>query len=406
MANTNLETILFNMLVETRVGTKDPDLLQYLMKEIGSNDKYMEHLAYNPRDFKVKFMSAQFLQMLANKYYTDKKKREQQEREKIDTDEPRGRRRRGDQDVTYSTNDDYEVEQTKNQDTDSWLNGIKGSNVGSNNTINANGTLLPINENVLPEMDNVFFLIYNLSLSLQYDLMVFDSENLQTPTYEVRFVKYGNISKIGLSSIVFKKYYLLDDLPYIYIKFDEINGKCYTSKKTAYFGKLVLKNKYENDYQYVPDHGSCIQTFSSPIELDKLTVSFYDPKNNLLALQEIIVDKKITMPKSNKIKLSFLEKHELYPREQLIIRTETSTSDIDEYEINEYEILDDKTIQIDTKNNKIVLSDIIKMYRKYLNCHMTIDLYEINRMLINGTDKNAQSLIKLSNIIKKLSTSS
>jgi len=90
----------------------------------------------------------------------------------------------------------------------------------------------------------------------------------------------------------------------------------------------------------------------------------------------------------------------------LIIRTETSTSDIDEYEINEYEILDDKTIQIDTKNNKIVLSDIIKMYRKYLNCHMTIDLYEINRMLINGTDKNAQSLIKLSNIIKKLSTSS
>ena len=405
---TTPESMLFSMLMQTGIGTKDPELFQYLRNEIGSNEQYMDHLRQNPSDFAARFMNARFLEMLASKYVANKKKKDQ-EYQKSDIDESRGRRRRGDDTEMIDYNDrdrdrDRDRDQddqrdNTNHDTDSWLSSVKGS-ISSNN--NSGSGQVSINENVLPEMDNVYFLIYNLSLSLQYDLVVFDSENLQSPSYEVRFVKYGNISKIVISSFVFKRCHLLDEIPYIYVKFDEITGRCYTSKKTAYFGKLILKEKYENDYQYIPDSGTCIQTFSSPIELDRLTVSFYDPKGALLSLQDIIVEKKEIFPKSNKIKLTFLENHELYHNEHLIIRTETSATDLTEYEIAEYEIIDNKTIQIDTKINKIILNDAFYVYRKYLNCHMTINLYEINRMLINGSDRNSQNLIKLTNIIRKL----
>lgn len=247
--------------------------------------------------------------------------------------------------------------------------------------------------NTLPDLDSVHLIDYQLSLDFRTDL--------DTPAknqYPLKFVKFGNISKVELVSCRIPENDALRSEPYIYIKIPELGGRCYTSNHDVTFGKLNL-SKNENGYlHYVPDNSSCIQKFSQPATFQKFTVSLLGYTGKSINLQEISILKTTKLKKQNKIKFNTLYKHKLN-KDDLIDVLIYKTEDIDSYQIQVDEVIDENNFIVD--NSFETLSEHIVVQRHVINCSFMFKLYEINWNLIMKKNLQNAQMIRLSELVNE-----
>lgn len=247
--------------------------------------------------------------------------------------------------------------------------------------------------NVLPNLDQIYLINYELSLDFRTDLENTDNNKSQ---YSLKFIKFGNISKVKLLSCVIPENDLLMNEPYIYIKIEELGGRCYTSNHDITLGKLILSENKNGYLHYVPDKNSCVQNFSQPTSLQKFTISFLNFNGKYINLKEISIMKSLKLKKQNKLKFITLYKHKLSKGETIDIHIYRAR-EIDSYEVQVETIIDDNTFMVD--NVFETLSEHMVILRHSINCSFTFKLYEINWNLL--TKKNLQNaqLIRLSQLI-------
>ena len=270
---------------------------------------------------------------------------------------------------------------------------------GGNSDPNANkmNLYLPpsdlLTSNVLPDLDQIHFIEYDLALDFRTDLEPTDLKN----QYPLKFVKFGNVSKVRLLSCLVPENDLMLDEPYIYIKITELGGRCYTANHDPVFGKLILASHVNGYLQYVPDRDSCLQIFSQPTTFQRFTISFVNFNGKSLNLKEIAVLKGLMMKKENKIKLITLHKHNLSSGDMIEIHVRHKHN-IDAYsDVPIEQVIDETTLVVDNVFEK--LSEHLTILRKSVNCSFRFALYEINwNLLTKKSVQNAQ-LIRLSQLV-------
>ena len=247
--------------------------------------------------------------------------------------------------------------------------------------------------NILPDIDTVHYIEYNMSMD-----MCNTGDQSRLNKFTVKFDKVSGISKICLKSFIVERNNQLEYEPYIYIKLGEFKGKCYISGTTESFGKLIV-NKIDNRFiHYVPDTGTCIQIFKTPISLDTLTISFLNKQGKSINLKEI--------------QLSEIDQE----NDVFSIYTKYNTTHLKTY--NEYtlDIMSDTFMECsglspsEIKDNTIVfegLQDIditksakIKLYNDNIEASCVFTFSEINWPLIKTPTQEDKILINLNTLLK------
>ena len=84
--------------------------------------------------------------------------------------------------------------------------------------------------NTLPDLDQIHFLDYQLSIDFKNDLED-NRDRYRKPIYEVQFAKFGNLSKIELLSCLIPDNVTSIDntMSTLYLKIDELGGRCYNT---------------------------------------------------------------------------------------------------------------------------------------------------------------------------------
>jgi len=255
--------------------------------------------------------------------------------------------------------------------------------------------------NTLPKIQDIYWNEFSLLLDFNNDLRD-DTDN----SYSLKFYKVANISKIQLVSMVIEKTSELLAEDGIYVRIEEFTGRCFTSNQKQVFGRLI-QSHYDDKYvYYYPDKETCLQVFSSPINLDHLTLEFFDSKTNPLSLKEIKVTDRFR--ETNKktggkiLRLKCQYEHNF------------KVGDI----ISGYLIKDDTistlNISIDDIIDKYTFStaDVIgridkgcywklKIFQNKVNCLLNFKLYEINWNMITGKTLENAELKKLSQLISE-----
>ena len=375
----NDPTAIISKILRTRGLDAEPDALLYLLNEIKNNKGLLELYKKNPQEYAMKINDNRFLEMLFNKYSAEKKDKER--------DKERDRER----DKEHDKEHDYD--DIKNTISDSrkdlaWL---------LDNKTNDNYVKTDSDQtNIFPDIDDIYMYMYDLTLNLTTDLAIDDLDGLNSGNFQLQFIQHGNISKIKINSFTIPYNDYIKSLPYIYVKIAEIKGRCFDSKKNSFFGKLILKSFDENYMIYVADYESCIQVFSNPIELNKFSLTFYDNKNQLINLQQIMLSE-IDNDKQHLI-LRTEYNHNLKQGETIVLYV-IRDEHIEIHELNIKSILNDKDIVVDKIKD---ITENVEMYRRYLPSNITFRLYELNYNLISGKDKNNIHIINLNNMVNKL----
>ncbi len=382
---------LMSIILQTPIANQNPNLVPSIMTEIQNMPHLVEMMSKNPQGFQQQILAPGFLDMLVT---TIRNRAGNKDTKPLFYNEPTSTPI-----VPETTSDDPNSEYLKR------MNAYKNGDLSINTTTHQGQNLMtkyiPPTEqlvnNSLPDLDQIHLINYSLSLDFRDDL-----ENTAKNRYLLKFHKYGNVSKIKLNSCLISENDYLAKEPYIYMKIEEVGGRCYTSNHDCVFGKLILSENRNGYLYYKPDENSCIQMFSQPRTLDKLTISFVNYHGKSLNLQEIIINKSLKLKKLDKLKFISEYKHKLIVGEKIHIHIYRKATGIDEYTVEVESIVDDNTFMVD--NVFEVLTENIKVLRNNVNCSLSFQLSEINwNLLTNKNPQNAQ-LITLSQLVNSKKT--
>lgn len=383
----NTGTPLMNIILQTPVAIQNPNMVPSIINEIHQMGHLMDLMNKDPGSFQRQITNPEFMGMIINQI----KNKANDKMKPMSLNDI--------QSATMENKDiqpinvDLSSELTKRMNI--YQNGGTVPDLSQNEFVNQLNKHIPPSDylinNTLPDLDAVHLIDYDLFLDFRTDL-----ENDTKNRYSMKFNKYGNVSKVKLNSCLIPvNDYLLSE-PYIYIKIEELGGRCYTSNHDNVFGKLILSENRNGYLYYKPDEESCIQLFSQPMTFNKFTISFLNYMGKYLNLKEIIVKNTVKLKKLNRLKFVTQYKHQLVPAENIEIQI-IRKHEIDSYNVPVFSIIDDYTFTVD--NVFDVLTNDIKIMKNSVNCSLSFKLFEINwNLLINKTPQNAQ-LIKLSQLV-------
>jgi hypothetical protein len=384
---------LMGMLLQTPFAIQNPTLVPAIANEIMQMQHLIDIMNKNPQGFQQQIRNPDFLQMIINQI---KNKNNPKLKPMNLSDDPMAQAQAQAQAQANGTvPGDISSELMKR--IDSYTNGSEPSMATGLNFENQLTKYIPPSEqlinNTLPNLDQVHLIDYTLSLDFRNDL-----DNTTKNRHTLRFHKYGNISKIKMLTCLIPENDYLASEPYIYIKIDELGGRCYTSNHDTVFGKLVLSENRGGYLYYKADDETCFQTFSQPRVFDKFTVSFLNYNGQYLNLKEIAITKTLKLKKQNKLKFITQYRHKLIEGEEIEIHIYRKT-EIDSYNVHVSAVIDDHTFTVD--NSFDVLTDKIKVLKNSINCCLSFKFYEINWNLL--TNKNAQNaqLIRLAQLVSE-----
>lgn len=255
--------------------------------------------------------------------------------------------------------------------------------------------------NIVPPMEEIFWLDYNLSLDIRNDGISTDNH---IPEYTFQFSRFGNISRVELVSIIVTPHPVLEEEPYVFINFKEISGRCHLSNGTRTFGKIMLMptststiegDRNKRNLIYVPEE--CFQNFSRPITLENLTVSFCDSSGIPINIREIKVSR-VLRPKSQpELIIECHRPHYLIEGEKIEVQI-IKTVEIESYEVEVLSVIDATSFRI--KNDFQDLTRQIRIFKTKINLSFTLKFSEINWFLLNDNNVTSTQLIKLSELVK------
>lgn len=258
---------------------------------------------------------------------------------------------------------------------------------------------LAINQsnNIFPDIDELHMINYNILLNNDDRDDYYNSSKIT-----FKFDELINISKIKLNSIITEYDSYLGSLPYIYIKIEEIKGKCYTSKHFEIFGKLIpiIKNK---SIQFIPDENTCNQIFSQEMSFNKLTMTLLiNEGKNTLCLNEYLYT---TIEIEDNILQIFLAHKYNVTKNTNIFLCVINGSHIDPYELNPSEYTQENnilTFNTDDIDVEITENTKIKLYKMNYNISCSFNFSEINTPLFfdKSIQNNHSTLLSINNIIK------
>ena len=384
-------SIIMNVLLQTPIAFQSPNLIPSIATEIMQMQHLTDMLNKNPAAFQQQIRNPDFLQMIISQI----KNKSDPKMKPMDLNE----------NSSSQQSQALTPEQTEiNSEFMKRIGIYNGSGVGGGEGLgggvnplfeNQMNKFIPPSDqlinNTLPDLDNVYLIDYNLSLDFRNDL-----ENTSKNRYLLKFHKYGNVSKIKMLTCLIPENDYLSSEPYIYIKIEELGGRCYTSNHDNVFGKLILTENRGGYLYYKADEDTCIQTFSKPHVFDKLTISFLNYNGKYLNLKEIMIKKTLKLKKQNKLKFVTEYRHRLTQGEEIEIHIYRK-SEIDSYNVQVDSVIDERTFTVD--NVFDVLTETIKVLKNSVNCCLSFKLYEINWNIL--TNKNAQNaqLIRLSQLV-------
>lgn len=272
---------------------------------------------------------------------------------------------------------------------------------------------LYLRDNVLPEIKEPFTIEYHLSLDLRNDS--YSMEN-HIPEHSFHFAKFGNISKVELVSLLVSKHQILCDEPYIFLNIKEIPGRYHLSNGTRTFGKMLPCSQYSNstlhkngeqgnedmivnnDYIfYQPEE--CLQSFSKPINLEDLTLSFCNSNGLPINIREIRISKVIISKSEGLITVDCMENHLLKVGDkiEIIIRRPL---EMESYDIDVVEIQNNRSFKI--KNDfKDPPTHQTRIFKLNIHLSLTLRFSEINWFLLTDGNISTAQIIKLNQLLKE-----
>ena len=249
--------------------------------------------------------------------------------------------------------------------------------------------------NILPPMDQIYFIDYNLSLDIRSDLI--NSENY-IPEYCFQFTKFGNISKVELTSLIISKHSALLAEPYLFVNIREIDGRCHLSNGKRTFGKIMLMEKKDQNLIYVPE--DCLQIFSSPICLNRLTVSICNYQGIPINLKEIKVNRILkSKTEDDIIIIESCYPHNLEEKEKIEVQMLHGITD-SYTDVEVKSIISDRRFSVN-KSRFDNITNTIRIFKNNINFSVTFKLSEINWFILNDNSVQSCQLIKLSQMIKE-----
>jgi hypothetical protein len=373
---------LTSILLQTPLAIQNPNLVPNLINEIMQNQHLMDLMNKDINMFQQQVTNPAFLQMLVTQI-RNKNDPKMRPMSLNDSDPPpSGTGGSGNSVIpNVPVNLDY-------------------SKIVAGTEVNQMNQFIPPSDqlvnNVLPDLDQIHLIDFDLSLDFRTDL---DMEYKGKNQYPLKFTKFGNISRVELTSCLIPENDLLMDEPYIFVKIEELGGRCYTANHDVTFGKLILAENKNGYLHYLPDTGSCVQYFSQPTCFQHFTVSFLNYNGKYINLREISISKPLKLKKENKLKFITTYTHKLTPGENIILHIYHKDA-IDEYNnVQVDSVVDDKTFTVE--NVFETLSEHMVILRSTVNCSFKFKLSEINWNLL--TKKNIQNaqLIKLSQLVNE-----
>jgi hypothetical protein len=373
--------LLMNILMKTQVVTQNPSLLPQIMHEINHMPNMVDTLNRDPIGFQRVLSDPKFLQMIITSI---KNKSDPNMKTLMNETQPPLPPQ-----LTSQLTPQLTPQLPPQLQPQLPTTGIPAD-------INQFNVQIPPSEqlvkNTLPDLDQVYLIHYDLSLDFRTDLTKSDISH----QYPLQFVKFGNISKVELMSCHIPENDLLVNEPFIYMKIEELGGRCYTANHDVTFAKLVLSGNDNGYLLYKPDYGSGVQTFSQPNTFQKFTVSFLDYQGRHLDLKEINVEKATKLTKLKQIKFHTIHKHKLVKDDCVDVHV-YQNNDIDSYTVKVEDIVDDKTFVVNNEFES--LSDHMVVLRHSVNCHFTFRMYEINWHLLTKKSLQNAQLIRLSQLV-------
>ncbi len=382
--------VIISKILRSKGFDSEPDALLFMINEIKNNTGLSKLYYENQNEYISKVSNNKFLGMVYDMYVNKTKESKKYADIQDDTHHL----------STYPSQINHPPSisppsSTPHHNESSGINIGIGSNIGI-------GTHTNVNLNSLPNIDDVYMYMYDLSLDLMNDLVVDDVEQLGIGKYQLQFTQYGNISKIKLISFSLPYNEYIKSLQYIYVKIDEVNGKCYDSKKNNFFGKLVFHSVSGDNMIYIPDYDSCVQVFSNAVNFNKLSLSYYEKNNKLINLQRIGLDE-IKKTEEDYVLIRTEYKHNLKYLENIVLYVIHSDTDrINVHEVTVSKIVNDNEIIIESLSINDITSENVEMYRRNIKSNITFRMYELNNNLIYKKDKHDINLISLNNVINQL----
>ena len=249
--------------------------------------------------------------------------------------------------------------------------------------------------NVLPDLDALHYVEYNVSLDMC------NMGDVNNPSRSNKFIslfdKISSISKICLKSFIIERNSIFENEPYIYVKLAEFKGKCYISGTIESFGKLVVSKIDSRYIHYVPDTGTCIQIFKTPINLNVLTLSFLNKHGKLINPREIQL---LEIEQENDVITLFTK----YTTHGLKVSNEY-TIDIHNGELttcslSPSEIKPDSIVFEGLQDFEIHENAKVKLYNDNIEASCVFAFSEINWPLIKSPTPEDTLIINLNNLIK------
>lgn len=254
-----------------------------------------------------------------------------------------------------------------------------------------------LKNNVLPPMERPFLIDYRLSLDIRCDSV--DNENY-IPEYSFQFTKFGNISKVELTSVIISNHSSLISEPYLFLNLKEIDGRHHLANGKRVFGKIILLEKRDNHLIYVPE--DCYQDFTTPISLDKITFRICDYRGTPINLREIRINRILKSKVEGDIIIECCDPHYLTERESIEFQIIEHIDDKPVFRPHDIEvksIINEKRFCI--KNEFGNLTNQVRIFRNNINLSATFKLSEINWFTLNDNSVQSCQLIRLSQLIKE-----
>jgi len=421
MLKQQIESEITKMLIQSPIALERPTLIPHIITKIIALPHLVQQFQTNRADFQNTITDPRFLEMIASQVVNQSKT------ETLDTSNPSVPSNLGNPGISDNPGNpgnsgiscisgvsgisgisiDQEVVPDDQTVVSNTMKISEPNNafakqpilINDETSLNSTNSFSPseqLTDHVLPDMEPPFLIDYSVSLDTRSDLD--PTGDSLSEHLSLKFIQYGNLSKIELVSCLIPEHELLNNEPYIYIKISELGGRCYLSNHDLVFGKLLLTERKNGLLYYLPDRGSCIQYFTQPITLKSLTISFCDFQGQVLNLEEIAVQKTINLKKTQKIKFITSIKHNLI-KDQKVKLCLIGDSINAELETTVDEIIDPLTFTIQNTFPDLSKIDHIEVYRSSFNCSFQFKFYEINWNVLNKTNEQSRQLIKLSNLL-------
>lgn len=393
---TNNSTLM-SIILQTPIAIQNPNLVPSILNEIMQMPHLVDLMNKNPPVFQQQMKNPEFLQMIINQVQNKSNpKLKPMDLNETPVSQQSSLTPIGAEPPVNSLTSEFMKRMSAYKDGPSTSSDVDITQHMGNLENKMNKFIPPSEQlvnNVLPDLDAIHLIDYDISLDFRNDL-----ENSAKNRYLLKFNKYGNISKIKLNSCLIPENDYLASEPYIYIKIEELGGRCYTSNNDNVFGKLILHENRNGYLYYKPDENSCVQFFSQPQTFNKFTISFVNYNGKYLSLEEIAISKALKLKKQNKLKFVTEYRHKLNQNEEIEIHIYRKT-EIDSYTVQVDSIIDEHTFTVD--NVFEVLTEKIKIRKNSFNCCLGFKFYEINWNLLTQKNTANAQLIRLSQLVNE-----